>query len=126
MAQVLGALFGSAIVYGNYINAINIFEGGNDIRTQATASLIATYAVSHLFNLNLNQCQHVYGLYLKLDYLTNISCFFDEFTGTAILALMIAAASDKYNMAPPQGLLPLTLFIVLLGLGVAHGMQTCK
>jgi len=55
LAQVLGALFGSAIVYGNYINAINIFEGGNDIRTQATASLFATYS---------------------LDYLTNITCFF--------------------------------------------------
>jgi len=103
LAQVLGGLLGSAIVYGNYVNAINIFEGGNDIRTQATASLFATYA---------------------LDYLTNISCFFDEFIGTAILALMIVAASDKYNMAPPQGLLPLTAFLTLLGLGVAHGMQT--
>jgi len=103
LAQVLGGIFGSAIVYGNYINAINILEGGSDIRTQATASLFATYA---------------------LDYLTNISCFFVEFTGTMILALMIVAGSDKYNMAPPQGLLPLIVFLVLLGLGVAHGMQT--
>ena len=55
LAQVLGGIFGSAIVYGNYINAINIFEGGNNIRTQATASLFATYAVSHLFNLNQSQ-----------------------------------------------------------------------
>jgi aquaglyceroporin related protein len=103
LAQVLGGIFGSAIVYGNYVNAINIFEGGNDIRTQATASLFATYA---------------------LDYLTNISCFFVEFTGTMILALMIVAGSDKYNMAPPPGLLPLIIFLVLLGLGVALGMQT--
>jgi len=103
LAQVLGGIFGSAIVYGNYINAINIFEGGNDIRTQATASLFATYA---------------------LDYLTNISCFFVEFTGTMILALMIVAGSDKCNMAPPPGLLPLIIFLVLLGLGVALGMQT--
>ena len=43
-----------------------------------------------------------------------------------ILALMIVVGSDKYNMAPPQGLLPLIVFFVLLGLGVAHGMQTCK
>jgi len=103
LAQVLGGILGSAIVYGNYVNAINIFEGGNDIRTQATASLFATYA---------------------LDYLTNISCFFVEFTGTMILALMIVVGSDKFNMAPPQGLLPLIVFLVLLGLGVAHGMQT--
>jgi len=103
LAQVLGGIVGAAIVYGNYVNAINIFEGGSDIRTQATAGLFATYA---------------------LDYLTNISCFFVEFTGTMILALMIVAASDKYNMAPPQGMLPLVVFLTLLGLGVALGMQT--
>ena len=43
-----------------------------------------------------------------------------------ILALIIIVASDKHNMAPPHGLLPLAIFIVLLGLGVAFGMQTCK
>ena len=58
--------------------------------------------------------------------MTNISCFFNEFIGTAILALLVVAASDKYNLAPPKGLLPLVLFFVLLGLGVALGMQTCK
>ncbi|KAF8803372.1 aquaporin [Phlegmacium glaucopus] len=102
-AQFLGAIFGAAIVYGNFIHAIDIFEGGHDIRTQATASLFATYA---------------------LDYLTAVSCFFDEFIGTAILALMIVAASDKDNFAPPKGLLPLVLFILVLGLGTSLGMQT--
>ena len=58
--------------------------------------------------------------------MTAISCFFVEFTGTAILLLMIAAATDNHNMAPPNGLLPLTLFFVVLGLGAALGMQTCK
>ena len=43
-----------------------------------------------------------------------------------ILALMIVVGSDKQNLAPPQGLLPLIIFFVLLGLGVALGMQTCK
>jgi aquaglyceroporin related protein len=65
-------------------------------------------------------------LVTQLDYLTNISCFFVEFTGTMILALMIVVGSDKYNMAPPPGLLPLIIFLVLLGLGAALGMQTCK
>ena len=58
--------------------------------------------------------------------MTAISCFFVEFTGTAILAFMIVAATDNHNMAPPKGLLPLVIFLVLLGLGVALGMQTCK
>ena len=44
-----------------------------------------------------------------------------------ILAFMVAVVSDKYNnMAPPRGLLPLVIFLVLLGLGAALGMQTCK
>ena len=58
--------------------------------------------------------------------MTSASCFFVEFTGTAILALIVAVATDKHSMAPPKGLLPLTIFLILLGLGVALGMQTCK
>ena len=58
MAQVLGGIFGAAVVYGIYIHAINIVEGGPHIRTQATAGLFATYAVSDY----LNQCQFTYDL----------------------------------------------------------------
>lgn len=45
-AQTLGAMCGAGIVYANYFHAINLFEGGNDIRTLSTAGLFATYAVS--------------------------------------------------------------------------------
>ncbi|KAF8803370.1 aquaporin [Phlegmacium glaucopus] len=102
-AQLLGGIFGAAMVYGNFIHAIDIVEGGHDIRTRATASLFATYS---------------------LDYMTAVSCFFNEFIGTMILALMIVAVSDNHNLAPPKGLLPLVLFIVLLGLAASLGMQT--
>ncbi|KAF8180115.1 aquaporin-like protein [Pholiota molesta] len=102
-AQVLGGLFGAAVVYGNYASAIDIFEGGHGIRTRATGGLFATYA---------------------LDYMSNISCFFVEFLGTALLVLMVLAATDKKNNSPPKGLLPLTLFLTLLGLGLGFGMQT--
>jgi aquaglyceroporin related protein len=102
-AQVLGGVIGAALVYGNYFEAINIFEGGRDVRTQATAGLFATYA---------------------LDYVSTAACLFTEFLGTAILAFMVLAATDNNNNAPPKGLLPLTLFLVLFGLGAALGMQT--
>jgi glycerol uptake facilitator-like aquaporin len=49
LAQVSGGVIGAALVYANYIHAINVFEGGHHIRTQATASLFATYAVSLSF-----------------------------------------------------------------------------
>lgn len=46
LAQVLGAFCGAAIVYGNYLGAINVVEGGGDIRTvPGTASLFGAYAV---------------------------------------------------------------------------------
>ena len=46
--QVFGGFVGAALVYANYFHAIDIFEGGHN-RTQATASLFATFAVSLLF-----------------------------------------------------------------------------
>jgi len=47
----MGGLVGAALVYGNYVHAIDIFEGGNGARTQATAGLFATYAVCFLCTL---------------------------------------------------------------------------
>jgi aquaglyceroporin related protein len=45
LSQLLGGIVGAAIVYGNYFHAINIFEGGNNIRTLKTAGLFAVYPV---------------------------------------------------------------------------------
>ncbi|KAF9045603.1 aquaporin-like protein [Panaeolus papilionaceus] len=103
LAQVLGGLIGSALVYANYVQAIDIFEGGHDIRTRATASLFATYA---------------------LDYLNTGTAFAVELFGACILTFMVLAMTDKKNNAIPHGLLPIGLFLVLLGLGVSLGMQT--
>lgn len=46
LAQVLGGMVGAGIVYADYIRAIDIVEGGRHIRTQKTASLFTTFAVS--------------------------------------------------------------------------------
>jgi aquaglyceroporin related protein len=58
--------------------------------------------------------------------MTAVSCFFSEFLGTAVLAFMIMAATDKNNAAPPLAILPFVIFLTLLGLGAALGMQTGK
>ena len=47
--QLIGAWLGAIIVYANYSDAINIFEGGNGQRTLKTAGLFSTYPVSFLF-----------------------------------------------------------------------------
>lgn len=44
-AQVMGGVVGAALVYANYIHAIDLFEGGREIRTLGTAGLFSTYAV---------------------------------------------------------------------------------
>ncbi|KAF5325514.1 hypothetical protein D9619_009709 [Psilocybe cf. subviscida] len=102
-AQLMGGIVGAGLVYAQYIHAIDIFEGGRHIRTPATAGLFSSFA---------------------LDYMTNVSCFFSEFLGAAILVFMIMAATDKNNAAPPLSILPVVAFLTLLGLGVALGMQT--
>jgi len=102
-AQFVGAVIGAALAYGQYIHAIDLFEGGRSVRTQATASLFVSY---------------------PMDYMTAASSFFSEFLGTAILAFVIMATTDKRNAPPPLGLLPLVIFLTLLGLSLALGMQT--
>ena len=54
------------------------------------------------------------------------TAFFTEFLGTAILAFVVLAATDAGNNATPKGLFPITLFLLLMGLATAFGMQTCE
>ena len=54
IAQVLGAMCASGIVYANYISAIDAYEGGRNIRTvpgysdTATAGIFCTYPQSYM------------------------------------------------------------------------------
>jgi aquaglyceroporin related protein len=57
-------------------------------------------------------------------YLTDVSAFFSEVLGTAVLVLVIVAMTDKKSTAPPSGLFPLIIFLVILGISSSLGMQT--
>ncbi|CAE6487660.1 unnamed protein product [Rhizoctonia solani] len=104
LAQVLGACTGAGLIYGNYLRAIDIFEGGMGVRTvPGSASLFTTFAMDHL---------------------TNAQCFYSEVLGTAILLLVVCAVNDKRNGPPPNGMIPLVIFITILGEGACLGMQT--
>ncbi|KAF7358350.1 hypothetical protein MVEN_00884900 [Mycena venus] len=102
-AQTLGGFIGAAIVYANYFHAIDIFEGGSGIRTMKTAGVFGAFSI---------------------EYLTDVSAFFSEVLGTAILVLVIVALTDKKSTAPPPGLFPLVIFLVMLGISSSLGMQT--
>lgn len=56
--------------------------------------------------------------------MTSVSCFFEEFMATAVMVMVVLAIGDKKNTPPPAGLAPLVLFITILGVGAAFGMQT--
>ncbi|KAI6129768.1 major intrinsic protein superfamily membrane channel protein [Pisolithus croceorrhizus] len=104
LAQLLGALCGGGIVYANYYHAINAYEGGSNIRTiTGTGDLFATYAA---------------------DYMSSVSCFFSEFLASAMLIIPILAVTDKRIEPTPVWLVPATVFVALLGISLALGMDT--
>lgn len=119
----MGGLVGAGLVYANYIHAIDIVEGGRHIRTQTTASLFSTYAVSPTFS-SYKDPTLILGFGSQLPYMTNVSSFFSEFLATAVLVIVVFAMTDQKNLPPPSGLAPLLLFFLVLGLGVSLGMET--
>ena len=124
VAQLMGGLVGAALIYANYIHAIDIVEGGRTIRTLKTAGLFSTYAVSARLSLTSYAPSDL--LITQLNYMTSVSCFFSEFFASAVLLIAVFAFIDKKNHAPPAGLLPVPLFILILGIGACLGMQTGK
>ncbi|KAH9980301.1 aquaporin-like protein [Lactifluus volemus] len=103
IGQLIGAWLGALLVFGNYLNAIAIVEGGKGKLSLKTGELFGSYA---------------------LDYMSAPNCFFDEFLGTFVLLLVVFAITDKNNGPPPPGLVPLVVFIAILGIAVGFGMQT--
>jgi len=102
-SQLMGGIVGAAIAYANYFHAINIYEGGDNIRTLKTAGLFAVY---------------------PLDYMTNVSAFFSEFLATAFLVIAVFSMCDRQNMGTPKGLGPLVIFMVFVAITVSLGMET--
>jgi len=100
LSQVLGATVGTLIAWGNQMHAIEMVDPQ---RTHLSASFFALYAQ---------------------DYLPPIACFFSEFLGAALLMLVLLAVLDKKNGPPPPGLIPLVIFILVIGLGACLGMNT--
>lgn len=108
LSQLLGAMCGAAIVYGNYKTAIDVFEGGAHIRTvpgystTATAGIFCTYPA---------------------DFMNKTGQFFSEFLASAILMFMIFALKDDGNLGAGP-LTPLALFFVIFGIGACFGWET--
>lgn len=106
LAQILGAMTASAIVYANYKSAIDVFEGGSGIRTvsgeTATAGIFCTYPA---------------------PFMTKTGMFFSEFIASTLLMFLIYALKDDGNIGAGN-LTPLCLFFVIFGIGACFGWET--
>lgn len=100
-AQVLGAFCASGVVYANYKSAIDVFEGGPNIRTvpgysvNATAGIFCTYPA---------------------EFMTTTGQFFSEFIASTLLMFLIYVLKDDGNLGAGN-LTPLGLFFVIFGIG---------
>ncbi|TWU72826.1 hypothetical protein ED733_001589 [Metarhizium rileyi] len=106
LSQVLGAMVGAAIIYGNYRSAIDSFEGGAGIRTvsgpNSTAGIFSTYPAA---------------------FMTRTGMFFSEFLASTLLQFVIFALADDDNVGAGP-LLPLGLFFLVFGIGAGFGFET--
>lgn len=102
LSQVLGGFTGALISFCLYHRAIVIFENGQ-LTTPGTSGLFTTF---------------------PLDYVSSVSCFFNEFVGTAILVLVVFAVTDTRKESLPLAALPFVLFLTVTGIGASLGMQT--
>jgi MIP family channel proteins len=104
-AQMAGAFVGALVVYVTYIDAFATFDGGvrQVLGPQGTAGIFATYPQPYL------------------------SIFpggiIDQVVGTAILMCVILAITDARNTAPPAGLAPVVVGLLVVAIGASFGFN---
>ncbi|KAK3746530.1 hypothetical protein QZH41_007379 [Actinostola sp. cb2023] len=105
LAQLLGAMFASACVYGVYIDALNAFDGGvrQVLGPNGTAGIWATY---------------------PQPFLSTANGFGDQVFGTMLLVSCIFAILDKNNNAPDKGAAPVLIGLTVFVIGTAFGFNS--
>ncbi|XP_072167305.1 aquaporin-3-like [Diadema setosum] len=104
LAQMVGAFVAAAVVFGIYSDAINAFDGGTRavLGPNGTAGIFATY---------------------PQPFLSIWSGFGDQIFGTALLMSAVLAITDKKNNAPPSGMEPLLIGLVVFNIGICYGFN---
>uniref|UniRef100_A0A1D1XW34 Aquaporin-9 n=1 Tax=Anthurium amnicola TaxID=1678845 RepID=A0A1D1XW34_9ARAE len=104
-AQTLGAFVGAAVIYINYVAAIDNYAG--DIRSvtgdKATAGIFATY---------------------PQPFMSIGGAFFSEALGTFFLLLVILAITDERNVPTARIVTPITIGLALTAIAISLGYET--
>lgn len=105
LAQIAGAFVASAVVFVTYHEALGAFDGGvrQVLGTQGTAGIWATYPQPFLS--------------------TFPGGFIDQVVGTALLVGVILGITDTRNSAPPAGLTPIIVGLLIVLIGATFGFN---
>jgi MIP family channel proteins len=106
VAQMLGAVVASAVVYATYHEALTAFDGGTRhvIGALGTAGIWATYPQPFLS--------------------TFPGGFIDQVVGTALLVGVIFGITDSRNSAPPAGVTPVVVGLLVVLIGATFGFNS--
>jgi len=106
VAQLAGAFAASAIVYITYHEALDAFDGGirHVLGPLGTAGIWATYPQPFLSVVP--------------------GGFIDQVVGTALLVGVIFGITDTRNSAPPAGLIPVVVGLLVVLIGAAFGFNS--
>jgi len=104
-AQTFGAFVAAAVVYLNYVSAINNFAGERRDVTgvNATAGIFATY---------------------PQPFMSSFGAFFSEALGTFFLLLVILSITDERNVPSSRIVTPLTIGLSLTAIAISFGYET--
>lgn len=107
IAQVAGAFVAAALVFAVYRDAINAFEQA--MGTAAHSESLPTFSIFATF-----PAPYFEGWW---------GPFLDQIVGTAILTGLIAALTDKRNMAPLSNMAPFIIGMVVTAIGLTFGVN---
>ncbi|XP_076444116.1 aquaporin-9-like [Babylonia areolata] len=104
LAELLGAFLAAAVQFGVFYDALNARDGGERITggPNGTAKIFATFPNPEVSTLN---------------------CFFDQVFGAFILIGCILAITDRRNMKPDTGLMPIALGAIVFAIGTCWALN---
>lgn len=117
-AQLLGAFLATLIVYATYSETIKVFEDGAR-SVPGTAGMFVPFPAEWMSIGSLLWSE------VSVEHLIILYRFPDaslQILGTAILAIIISAATDKANKMPGY-LAPIMIFVAAVGLFGSYGMH---
>lgn len=111
VAQTLGAMVGSAIVYGTYKSAFDAYAGHNVLTVPGQLGVNQTLATAGIFST------------YPAPYLSPLGQFFSEVVASAVLLFSVFAILDEGNIGAGP-FLPVGLFFIIFGIGSSFGVLT--